>query len=102
LVSHQGETKSIFRAAMRGIVPDSVLERKDKIGFATPEEGWLGLLSDQVFQWITTPVGVPFLHQKQLVLEFEAVLSGRIPYSWKVWRWINFLRWLQLLDVAPA
>lgn len=37
LISQNGETKNIFRAAMRGIVPDDVLNRRDKIGFATPK-----------------------------------------------------------------
>jgi len=34
LISPRGETKHVFRAAMRGIVPDEVLNRRDKIGFA--------------------------------------------------------------------
>lgn len=41
LVSKQGETKHVFRAAMRGIVPNDVLDRKDKIGFETPEKDWI-------------------------------------------------------------
>ena len=33
-----GTSKSVFRQAMRGIVPDAILDRRDKIGFATPEQ----------------------------------------------------------------
>lgn len=33
---HRGETKRVLRAAMHGIVPDQVLDRKDKTGFTTP------------------------------------------------------------------
>lgn len=33
---HRGETKRVLRKAMRGIVPDDVLDRKDKTGFITP------------------------------------------------------------------
>lgn len=33
---HRGETKRVLRAAMRGIVPDQILDRKDKTGFITP------------------------------------------------------------------
>jgi len=36
-----GETKWILRQAMRGIVPEEILGRHDKIGFATPESDWL-------------------------------------------------------------
>lgn len=41
LLSGSGETKSVFRAAMRGIVPDEVLDRRDKIGFETTDHSWL-------------------------------------------------------------
>jgi asparagine synthase (glutamine-hydrolysing) len=36
----EGMTKSILRRAMRGFVPDTILERRDKIGFGTPEDAW--------------------------------------------------------------
>jgi asparagine synthase (glutamine-hydrolysing) len=35
-----GWTKAIFRAAMRGLVPDEVLWRRRKQGFDVPEESW--------------------------------------------------------------
>jgi len=39
---HRGETKRVLRAGMRGIVPDEVLDRKDKTGFITPGHiAWL-------------------------------------------------------------
>src|SRR5690606_25204602 len=41
LISPQGQTKHVFRAAMRGIIPDEILDRRDKIGFETPEFNWL-------------------------------------------------------------
>ncbi len=33
---------------MRGIVPDPILDRRDKIGFATPELAWLDILDPWV------------------------------------------------------
>ncbi len=41
LISDTGETKPVFCAAMRGLVPDAILDRRDKIGFATPQKAWL-------------------------------------------------------------
>ena len=37
----KGTTKYILRKAMKGLVSDRILERKDKIGFATPDESWM-------------------------------------------------------------
>src|SRR5690606_36942668 len=44
LLAPDGTSKSLFRTAMRGIVPDAILDRKDKIGFSTPEDDWLKTL----------------------------------------------------------
>ena len=93
LISQDGQTKHVFRAAMRGIVPDDVLDRKDKIGFATPERQWLSAISDTVREWFRTADDVPLLNLQQVEREFELTLTGEKPFSWQVWRWINFIRW---------
>ena len=41
-----GVTKRILKSALRDIVPPSVVARRDKLGFATPEERWLRQSSD--------------------------------------------------------
>ncbi|SMQ69067.1 asparagine synthase (glutamine-hydrolysing) [Altererythrobacter xiamenensis] len=40
LIDEAGVTKKVFRDAMRGIVPDDVLARADKIGFAPDNRAW--------------------------------------------------------------
>lgn len=95
LISPEGETKHVFRAAMRGIVPDDVLSRRDKIGFATPEKAWLLSITDQVRQWLRVDLGLPFLNQAKILQEFEQIVAGKKPFSWQVWRWINFFRWYE-------
>ena len=36
-----GTTKVILRRAMAGTVPDEVIDRRDKLGFAAPQQAWL-------------------------------------------------------------
>ncbi|PKO28437.1 MAG: asparagine synthase (glutamine-hydrolyzing) [Betaproteobacteria bacterium HGW-Betaproteobacteria-5] len=93
LISGRGETKSVFRAAMRGIVPDDVLDRRDKIGFATPEQEWLVSMADTVRGWLREDLGLPFFNQQEVVKAFDRIVSGKQAFSWQVWRWINFSRW---------
>lgn len=93
LISPKGETKHVFRAAMRGIVPDDVLDRRDKIGFATPEQAWLISMADTVRGWLREDLQLPFFNQAEVLREFELIIAGRKPFSWQVWRWINFCRW---------
>ncbi|AOG12720.1 asparagine synthase (plasmid) [Agrobacterium sp. RAC06] len=96
LISDAGETKAVFRAAMRGIVPDAILDRKDKIGFQTPEAAWIGTMSDTIRGWLAEDVGVSFFDQTAAVKAFDAIVAGRRPFSWQAWRWVNFVRWHQL------
>ncbi len=93
LISPRGETKHVFRAAMRGIVPDDVLDRRDKIGFATPEQAWLVSMADTVRGWLCEDLGLAFFNQAEVLREFELIIAGKKPFSWQVWRWINFCRW---------
>lgn len=93
LISSKGETKHVFRAAMRGIVPDDVLDRKDKIGFATPEKAWLMAMATTIRQWLSEPIDVPFIDQQKMINEFDLIAAGKAPFSWQVWRWVNFCRW---------
>lgn len=93
LVSPQGETKHLLRRAMRGLVPQEVLDRRDKIGFATPEQAWLVQMAPQVREWLRHPLGLPFFRQDEVLRAFDQVVAGQRPFSWQVWRWINFTRW---------
>ena len=97
LSSTQGETKHIFRAAMRGIVPDSILDRKDKIGFATPESTWLKQLKHQVIQWIDGAELIHFLQAEICRKEVQAMIDSSKKVNTQVWRLIIFCRWFQII-----
>jgi len=96
LVSKDGQTKSIFREAMRGIVPDEILDRKDKIGFETPEYIWLCDHINVIKEWIMSSPNLSFIDRDAAIEEVEAMLSGKIPYDRRAWRIINFYRWASL------
>ncbi len=93
LVSPSGETKHVFRAAMRGIVPPEILDRKDKIGFVTPEHVWLKAIGSKVFNWLDAAEMVPFLDAAACRREVRAILDGRRTFSYQAWRLINFCQW---------
>ena len=99
LVSDAGETKSVFRAAMRGIVPDEILDRKDKIGFETPEHEWLAQKAETIKTWLARDLTLSWVNNERLGREFEMIMSGRRAFSWQAWRWICFTRWQQLHEV---
>jgi len=96
LLSPKGETKSIFRHSMRGIVPDAILDRRDKIGFSTPESKWLTQNSNAVNSWLSSANELPFLNEKECENEVTGMLTGRKRLDAKAWWLINYCRWAQL------
>ena len=58
-VFRNGETKRVLRRAMRGVVPNAILDRKDKIGFQAPWTRWWsgevgGVLRDRLADAVRT------------------------------------------------
>ncbi|WP_303174359.1 asparagine synthase-related protein [uncultured Desulfovibrio sp.] len=88
LVDDQGCSKSIFRSAMCGIVPDAILDRRDKIGFATPERQWLETLAPWVDDILAQAGTVPFLRMDMVRQEWQAIRTGKNAFNWRVWRWL--------------
>lgn len=99
LISPRGETKSVFRAAMRGIMPDEVLDRRDKIGFETPEDRWLVGMADTVREWLQHGRHIPFLNHDEIMRRFDAVMTGHARCTTQLWRWVNFIKWHELTGV---
>jgi len=95
LISPNGETKRVFRAAMRGIVPDDILDRKDKIGFATPESEWMrqalpSITAGQDFH------GIPLIDGKAMKSDLQLVIDGRKRFEPQIWRRVCFTQWYRL------
>lgn len=100
LISNLAQTKHVFRVAMRGIVPDDVLDRKDKIGFATNESDLLRGMNEQIFEWIAQDNNIPFLNYAEINKLFRGMQSGNFRVPSNYWRLINFIRWVQLFKIV--
>jgi asparagine synthase (glutamine-hydrolysing) len=104
LLGRDGTSKSVFRRAMRGLVPDAILDRRDKIGFATPEARWLTALRPWVDATLTGPRArsARFLRLPGVHAEWQALLAGQKKFDFRVWRWVNLVRWADRFDVDLA
>lgn len=93
LVGDDGTSKRILRAALRGIVPDAILDRRDKIGFATPEATWLRRRPDLAAGTAAAAASIPGLIPTGVMTTIDDALSGRRPFDFQVWRLVNFVEW---------
>jgi asparagine synthase (glutamine-hydrolysing) len=98
-----GDTKRVLRRAMEGVLPEAVLNRRDKLGFATPEETWfrgparrtvLEKVEDTLalFPDLLNPAGT-----RALVMD---MLDGRRPVDFSLWRIINVGIWGRVHGVS--
>ena len=98
----QGTTKRVLRDAMKDVLPERVRTRRDKIGFATPEEVWvrerqpdvfrkrLRLAVDQSRGVLRGPAAQNFL---------ERLIRGERTFDFTAWRMISFGAWVERFDV---
>jgi asparagine synthase (glutamine-hydrolysing) len=101
IIAPDGTTKAIFRKAMEGIVPDSILRRRDKIGFATPEKQWLLALRPWVEGLIRSEAAmrIPAINVGELQREWRDIAAGDKRFSFRVWRWLNTILWVEKFGV---
>ncbi len=92
LISNEGESKYIFREAMRGIVPNKILDRREKIGFFTPENQIIKDLLPSFRKEINNYFDLPFLNKKYL----NSVKDNNIKISSNLWRLIIFCKWYKI------
>jgi asparagine synthase (glutamine-hydrolysing) len=102
VVASDGNTKAVFRKAMRGIVPDAVLDRRDKVGFVTPEKRWLLDLRPWVERVLACEVAtqIQAFNWKELRREWQRIVEGRRPFDARVWRWLNTVLWAEKFEVV--
>ncbi|MGE0760746.1 MAG: asparagine synthase (glutamine-hydrolyzing), partial [Pirellulaceae bacterium] len=101
LVSPDAVSKSVFREAMRGIIPAEIAARRDKIGFATPERNWLQTSRRWVAGVLTSQAAreIPVWHFDRLPAEADRLVDGRGLSNSHVWRWTLLVEWTRQFAV---
>jgi asparagine synthase (glutamine-hydrolysing) len=103
LIADDGTTKSLLRQALRGLVPDTILDRRDKIGFATPQAEWFArspalraLVADSVAGAPPPCLAPP------AIARLGAIAAGSAAMTAADWRCMNVVRWARMMRVELA
>lgn len=93
-----GLTKLVMREALRGVLPEPVRDRRDKMGFVTPEQVWL---RESATPWFRAEVDAA-IDTVPDVLDPDATrrmlddtIAGRAAFSFDPWRVLCFGRWIR-------
>jgi len=102
----RGVTKYILRKALLDLVSSRILERRDKIGFVTPDDDWL---SSQAFAEMARKImssdkfmSRRYWKPKEAARLMEEHIKGDKNHSEEIWRIINTELWLRaFIDEGP-
>jgi asparagine synthase (glutamine-hydrolysing) len=95
LLAPDATSKAVLRQAMRGLVPDVVLDRRDKVGFTPPESRWILYTRG----WVDSALNsetlrlMPFIDSAKLLRSWDMIQRGRAPYHPIIWRCANLSKW---------
>jgi len=96
-----GINKRVMREAMDGLLPEKIKNRKDKMGFTTPEELWVKKENPAIFrEKISEAINITNGIIKPNALNyFDKVVNGNLPFDYTYWRLILFSEWMQKFQV---
>ncbi len=90
---HNGWSKYLLRQAARGLLPEEIRQRKDKIGFATPEYRWLNETKDALKAYVTGDMR-EFVDAERMVRDWDHLVKNQSQSGiTHLWRFINFAVW---------
>ncbi len=99
LIIKKGMTKYILREAMKGVLPEKIRLRRDKIGFGTPENEWLREPGWQSL--IMSILESDSFKERNLIKPeiaknlYKMHLSGKKNVSKEIWKWIHLEMWFR-------
>jgi asparagine synthase (glutamine-hydrolysing) len=100
-----GVTKVLLRKALADVLPPVVRDRVDKIGFATPESGWLrgelGVFAQEVFA-SSSFAERGYVDAEAAAQRLREHRAGRVEAAQPIWRALNTELWARtFVDAKP-
>lgn len=99
-----GWNKRILRDATRGLLPEMISNRRNKIGFTTPEAEWFVSMKEKLYEIFLSSSfeNRPYWNQDAVLYAFEEYLTGKSAGSTMVfWRLLNTELWLREFFDVP-
>ena len=93
-----GRTKYILRQAMSEVLPESLLNRQDKMGFPAPLGPWLrGPLKEKTYDILNSKefTDRPYFNGPLAVKEFDLNIKRGKQNDLTIWSWLNLELWLR-------
>lgn len=96
---HHSFSKTLLREAMKEVLPKEIYERRDKVGFSTPEQDWFQQYSQEIKSWLPHDpdefIQWDKVHENWQELVDDALKNG----TTRLWRIVNFAVWRDVFSI---
>jgi asparagine synthase (glutamine-hydrolysing) len=100
LLAPDGTRKAVFRHAMRGLVPNQILDRRDKIGFSVPTVDWFNALRPWIAGRLDHVAELGGLKRTALQRRWREFSSAQRPMNpVLIWRCVSLSVWAERFGV---
>ncbi len=98
LISPNGITKAVLKDAMRGLVPNQIIDR-EKVGFGTPEREWLAGMLPFIQTTIEEGEAMNLPYLRNIREEVLGTINSNGRWPSHAWRILNIILWTKQFDV---
>ena len=98
---NNGNTKLLMRDSMKGILPEKIRSRKDKMGYVTPNLQWLNKIKNEVKQYFTNDLE-EYIDVKKLLKDYDKLFNNdTTSYQEKlrIFKFISFALWKKVYNL---
>jgi asparagine synthase (glutamine-hydrolysing) len=82
---------------MNPFVPEAILNRRDKMGFITPDEIWIKKEGKAFFhEEMRKAARLPFFRGNKLEKYFDNIVNNRYRYDTTIMNVFTFVRWIKM------
>src|SRR3990167_6664535 len=93
-----GWNKYILRKAVKKLLPRSIVKRRNKIGFTTPEVEWFLRMKNKIYGYFLSESFAKrsYFNQQEVLKSFQEFIEGKNEDTMLFWRLLNLELWLRL------
>jgi asparagine synthase (glutamine-hydrolysing) len=90
----------VLREAMKGFIPKQVYERRDKMGYATPNNQLIYEIKGGVKEYFMSQALEEFIDVKKLLLHYDSMFDARkSAENGRLFKFISFAVWMKVFEM---
>ncbi len=97
---HHGTNKYLMREAVRNFLPTEILNRSDKMGYATPNNRWVTEMREEMRPYFTDLLK-PYVKIEKLQKEYDSFFNiAHKPENGRVFKFMIFAVWMKVFNLS--